>query len=82
MNKYLIRFNKTRGQAGRGSVDHVWRVFENGQEYIFKHVKITVPVEDEQSRNGQSGDDWNFACWGYMRIDRDTSTAHISDQPN
>ena len=30
MNKYHIRFNKSRGQPGRGSMDHVWRVFENG----------------------------------------------------
>ena len=42
MNKYLIRFNKTRGQPGRGSKDHVWRVFENDQEYLVKHIKIEL----------------------------------------
>ena len=77
MNKYHIRFNKTRGQPGRGTTDHVWRVFENGQEFLFKHVNITVPVRDEVTGNGTGGDDWNFACQGYMKIDRETSTANI-----
>lgn len=43
MNKYRIRFNKTRGEIGRGTLDHVWRVFENDKEFLFKHVKIEVP---------------------------------------
>ena len=35
INHYTIRFNKTRGQPGRGSIDHVWRIFENGKkEYL------------------------------------------------
>jgi hypothetical protein len=77
MNKYHIRFNKSRGQPGRGSLDHAWRVFENGKEFIFKHVKITVPVEDAVTGNGLGGDDWNFYCEGFMTIDRETSTAII-----
>ena len=32
--KYSIRFNKTRGQEGRGTVDHVWRVFEGEKEIV------------------------------------------------
>ena len=48
--KYGIRFNKTRGTPGRGTVDHVWRVFENGQEYLVKHFKINVPVTDVTDR--------------------------------
>ena len=36
MNTYLIRFNKTRGMPGRGTKDHVWRVFEDGKEYVVK----------------------------------------------
>lgn len=72
MNHYSIRFNKTRGQPGRGSVDHVWRVFENNKEYLLKHVRIEVPAWDEKS-----GEDWNIACDGLMEIDRDTSTAII-----
>lgn len=73
MNKYLIRFNKSRGQPGRGTVDHVWRVFEGNQEYLFKHLKINVPVDDERT-----GEDYNIRCFGYLSIDRETSTAIIT----
>jgi hypothetical protein len=78
MNKYHIRFNKSRGQPGRGSVDHVWRVFENGTEYIVKHVQLNVPVYDEVTGDGKGGDDFNFACEGFMAVDKKTSTAIIS----
>ena len=71
-NKYLIRFNKTRGMQGRGTEEHVWRVFENGKEYLFKHVNIFVPCWDEKS-----GEDWNIACEGIMTIDRENSIAII-----
>ncbi len=75
MNKYAIRFNKSRGQAGRGSVDHVWRVFENGKEYLFKNLDITVPVKSEKDENGV---DYNITCNGFLSIDRETSTANIT----
>ena len=71
--KYSIRFNKTRGQEGRGTVDHCWRVFEGEKEYLFKHVKIDVPSYSEQE-----GQDWNMCCYGTMSIDRETSTAIIT----
>ena len=74
MNKYYIRFNKTRGQPGRGTKDHAWRVFENGKEYLFKNLDITVPVKSEKDENGV---DYNIVCQGYLTIDRDTSTAEI-----
>jgi hypothetical protein len=74
INKYSIRFNKTRGQVGRGTPDHVWRVFENGKEYLFKHLDIQVPCRDEQD-----GEDWNISCYGQMTIDRETSTAIIKE---
>jgi hypothetical protein len=80
MNKYLIRFNKTRGMPGRGSKDHVWRVFENDKEYLFKHFQVTVPCKDEVSGDGRGNDDWNFSCEGYMKIDKETSTAIITDK--
>lgn len=73
MNKYLIRFNKSRGQPGRGTIDHVWRVFENGKEFLCKHVKINVPSHSEQT-----GEDWNIACEGFMVIDKETSTIMIA----
>lgn len=74
MNTYQIRFNKTRGQEGRGTMDHVWRVFENGKEYLFKHLDITVPVKSEKDANGI---DYNITCTGHLHIDRETSTAGI-----
>lgn len=76
MNFYKIRFNKTRGMEGRGTIDHVWRVFENNKEYLFKNVDISVPVKSHKDENGV---DYNICCYGYMKIDRDTSTAIIKD---
>lgn len=73
MNKYLIRFNKSRGMPGRGTVDHVWRVFENDNEFLCKHVKINVPSYSERT-----GEDWNMACEGMMSIDKETSTITIN----
>jgi hypothetical protein len=72
--KYLIRFNQSRGQEGRGTLEHVWRVFEGDEqkEYLFKHINIQVPVDDEQT-----GDVWNIRCYGALTIDRETSTAII-----
>jgi hypothetical protein len=73
MNHYLIRFNKSRGMEGRGTSDHVWRVFENGREYLFKHFKLEVHAESQMSE----GPDWNISCYGFMFIDLDTTTAII-----
>jgi len=75
MKTYQIRFNKTRGQHGRGTMDHVWRVFEDGKEYLFKNLDISVPVKSEKDANGA---DYNIVCKGFMSIDRETSTASIS----
>lgn len=74
MNKYLIRFNQSRGTSGRGTFDHVWRVFENEKEYLFKHLKINVPCHDEEA-HGQ----WNICCYGHLEIDRNNSTAIINN---
>ena len=75
MNTYQIRFNKSRGQDGRGSMDHVWRVFGNGKEFLFKNLDIAVPVKSEKDANGQ---DYNIICQGFLTIDKDTSTAVIT----
>ena len=72
--KYRIRFNKSRGKPNRGTLEHVWRVFEGEKEYLFKNVKINVPCETEKDKNGN---DWNFTCVGKLTIDRETSTAII-----
>jgi hypothetical protein len=74
--KYRIRFNKTRGQEGRGSIDHVWRVFEGDKEYLFKNLDIRVPVKSEKEAETE---DWNITCEGILSIDRETSTAIIGD---
>lgn len=71
--KVKIRFNKTRGQPGRGTMDHVWRVFAGSKEYLAKQVVINVP-----SRGEQDGEDWNIACEGDLQIDRTTATITIA----
>ena len=53
-------------------MDHVWRVFEDGKEYLVKHIKIEAPIWDETD-----GVDWNIACNGTLTLDRETSTAVI-----
>jgi len=57
---------------GRGTAEHVWRVFEGEKEYLLKHVKIDVPSFSERE-----GEDWNMVCEGTLSIDRETSTAII-----
>jgi len=76
MNKYKIRFNKSRGLANRGTKDHVWRIFENNKEYLFKHFELNVPSKSEKEHNNE---DWNVVCFGVMTIVKDTSTAIINE---
>ena len=76
--KYKIRFNKKRGQEGCGTVDHVWRIFENEKEYLVKHFKINVP---SYSQIDQNGFDWNLCCDGILSFNRETSTAIINECP-
>ncbi len=68
--KYRIRFNKSRGLEGRGTKEHVWRVFEGNTEWLARHVIIEVP-----SRSEQEGPDWNMVCEGQMLFFEDTDTA-------
>jgi len=74
MRKYTIRFNKSRGQPGRGSMLHVWRVFEDEQEILAKHVRIETRSWTELDANGQ---DYNIACQGRMMFFEDTDTVVI-----
>lgn len=74
MHKYTIRFNKSRGQPGRGSMLHVWRVFENGREILAKNVRIETRSWTELDANGQ---DYNIACYGRMMFFDDTDTVVI-----
>ena len=75
MNEYKIRYNQTRGQPNRGSMDHIWRIFENEKEFLAKNVKINVPCY-----GAQTGEDFSMCCTGIMIIDRETSTI-IIDHP-
>lgn len=74
MNYYKIRFNKSRGQPGRGSNNHVWRIFVNDQEHLAKHLHIQVPTWSELDYNNQ---DYNIVCRGRMIWYSDTDTAVI-----
>jgi hypothetical protein len=75
MSMITIRFNKTKGMDGRGTADHVWRVFEDEKEYLFKNVKINV-----NSWGEKTGEDWSIVCRGLLAIDRNTSTAIINHE--
>ena len=70
--KYRIRFNKSRGQPGRGSESHVWRVLQGQDELLAKHVVIDVPSHSEQE-----GPDWNIVCDGRLIFFKDTDTVVI-----
>ena len=58
-------------------MDHVWRVFENGKEFLLKNLDISVPVKSEKDANGE---DYNIVCKGFMTLDRATSTAIIASK--
>jgi len=70
--KYRIRFNKSRGQPGRGTEEHVWRVLQGNAEWLARYVILEVP-----SRSEQEGPDWNIVCEGTMLYFDDTDTAVI-----
>jgi hypothetical protein len=53
-------------------MDHVWRVFEDGKEYLTKNVEINVPCRGEKT-----GNDWSIVCDGTLTLDREKSTAII-----
>jgi hypothetical protein len=72
--KIKIRFNKSRGQPGRGTVDHVWRVFAGPKEYLAKHVEIHVKSWGEKEPGSE---DWNIACEGQIQIDREKSSIRV-----
>ena len=75
MSRIVVRYNKTRGMEGRGTPDHVWRVFEDDKEYLFKNVQINV-----NSWGEKTGEDWSIVCKGLLNIDCETSTAIINHE--
>lgn len=75
--KFKIRYNKSAGQPGRGTVDHKWRVFdETGKEWLCKNVWLLTNSHTEADPNGN---DWNFVTKGVMHINRADSTITISE---
>jgi hypothetical protein len=62
MNKYYIRYNTKHGEG-----DLVWRVFENGSEFLVRNIDIRVPVLGESTTEGDVVK-WNIACNGSMDI--------------
>ena len=78
--KFHIRYNQSRGQEGRGSPDHVWRVFLNGQQEILaKHFYILGgPVFSEHTEGN-----WNLCCYGTFQIHEDSGTViiHAVERP-
>jgi hypothetical protein len=72
---FRIRFNKTRGNPGRGTKDHVWRVFdETNKEWLTKNIQINVPCWGAKEENSE---DWNIVCVGNMQIDKEKSLIAI-----
>jgi len=76
--KYRVRFNKSRGQPGRGTTEHVWRVFdETGKEWIVKHVRFNAPCYGEKEPNSE---DWNIATEAKITIDKEKSIAFFDKE--
>ena len=62
MNKYHIRFNHQHNGSG-----FVWRVFENGVEYLTKQIIINAPTHGETTiEDGVTK--WNICCEGTMEV--------------
>jgi len=62
MKKYHIRYNTQKGESNLA-----WRIFENGEEYLVKNIKIEVPCYNEVTiENGV--EKHNIACVGKMII--------------
>jgi hypothetical protein len=60
-HKYHIRFNTKHG----GNTDIMWRVFEDGIEYLASDVRIFSPLFTETTKEyGETK--WNVACLGRM----------------
>lgn len=64
-HKYHIRFNTKHLESGRP--DLVWRVFEDGEEYLVKNIKVTAELFGESTEEF-GAQKWNIACVGNMTI--------------
>jgi hypothetical protein len=70
--RYRIRYNKSAGQPGRGTVDHKWRIFdENNKELLCKQVVLKTMAWSEMDPNGH---DHNLVTDAQIEINRENST--------
>lgn len=73
--RFRIRYNKTAGQPGRGSKEHVWRVFdENNKEYICKNIFMKNESWGEKE---ELTPDYNIVTNGEIEIDKEKSLITI-----
>lgn len=62
MKKYHIRYNTMHSDS-----DLVWRIFEDGKQYLVRDFLLTVPVFGEKTIE-DGLEKWNVACYGNMEI--------------
>ena len=73
--RFRIRYNKTAGQPGRGSKEHVWRVFdENNKEYICQNIFMKNESWGEKE---ELTPDYNIVTNGEIQIDKERSLITI-----
>ena len=73
--RFRIRYNKTAGQPGRGSKEHVWRVFdENNKEYICQNIFMKNESWGEKE---ELTPDYNIVTNGEIQIDKEKSLITI-----
>ncbi len=73
--RFRIRYNKTAGQPGRGSKEHVWRVFdESNKEYICKNIFMKNESWGEKE---ELTPDYNIVTNGEIQIDKEKSLITI-----
>lgn len=59
---YHIRYNTRHGES-----DLVWRIFEDGQEFLVRDFLVTAPMHGASTiENGIQK--WNVECQGRMTI--------------
>ena len=67
MHTYHIRYNTHHGASGL-----IWRVFEDGHEYLVRDFEITVPTRGASTlENGVQK--WNVECQGRMTLRDDVA---------
>lgn len=67
MSQFNIRFNHQHNGTGL-----VWRVFVDGDEHLFEHIQINVPVSDNTTLE-HGVVKWNICCEGNLTVDGKTA---------